>query len=137
MRLSKLFILLGWRVEVMVNVIVSEKEYVLLTRRSSWKESVNNYKIEKGLEDKFMDDEEFVDVENLILNSDNLSKFVHDFAIHGNTRVLGLQERTGNGYFSALNVLSGKGLVVNEGHRSLSPKARAFLFEYGRRLYES
>ncbi len=121
----------------MINVILSEREYVSLIRRSSWKETVDNYRTELNLEDKFMDDEEFESIENLVLNNDNLSKFVHDFALHGDTCLGSIQKRMNNGYFSALNVLSDKGLVVNEGRRSLSVKARAFLFEYGRRLYES
>ena len=85
----------------------------------------------------FMDDVEFDEIDSLISHNDDVFKFLREFTLHGDTNLRTVKGRLNGGYFASLNILSENGIVLNEGRRTLTPKAHAFIFEYGRRKYDT
>ena len=115
--------------------IISLEDYERLIKRTNWKVSKRNYKEEFGLEDVCMDEDEFNQLEGIIMNRPALFKFVRDLVRYG-ARTPMVKTKKKTGYFNALNALNDLGIIINN-KRSFSDKGRAFLLEYGRRKYES
>ncbi len=115
--------------------LITEREYLSLRLRKNWKEVVDDYTLERGLEDVFMSNTEFESIEKFIVTNEGLSEFFHDFAVHGDIYLGTTQQKIATGYFSSLNLLVGRELMSNNGRRILSAKGKAFLLEYGRRNY--
>jgi hypothetical protein len=116
--------------------LISENRYSTMSRRTYWKNSVKKYQEEQSLEDIFMDEKEFIRLEYIVTSQKNVLSAVQDLAKHGMISVPSKLDMR-KSYFNARDTLTLSGILTNSRAPRLSDKGRAFLLEYGRRIYDS
>lgn len=117
--------------------LISQGRYWQVSQLKVWKEATERYQEEKGLEESiFMESDEFESLEQIINYRPGVLEFIQ--TLSENTWISS-PRRTEfrKEYFSVKDSLTELGLIANEMVVRWSDKGRAFIFEYGRRMYES
>jgi hypothetical protein len=120
----------------MTKELISESRYKVMSKRGTWRKALKRYQEEQSLEDIFMSEVEFTRLEHVVTSQDTVVSAVQELSNHGYISLpskLNMRKY----YFNAKDTLTLSGILTNSRAPRLSDKGRAFLLEYGRRIYDS